>query len=197
MTDETRAALLVIDMQRQFTTPGAPFLVDGAGALVDRVGQAARSARRHDVPVIWIRQHVRERVGPGRTSRRYGRSDIHAGTQAEIDERLDLDDDIVVEKTRQSAFFATDLDTVLRNLGVDTVFLSGVTTNVCVLATAIDAGARDYGVVVVSDLTASLPVHRGGSVLLPAEDVQRAAEAFVVHAVGDVAMTTDIPWLQP
>lgn len=188
----SKAALVVIDMQRQFTTPGAPFLVDGADALVGRVGGAVARARAKGTPVIWIQQRVRSAVGPGRSSRRFGETEIHQGALAELDPRLDVGDDVVVHKTRQSGFFGTDLDTVLRGLDIDTLILAGVTTNVCVLATAIDAAARDFGVVVASDLTASLPVRRDGATVLAADDVQRAAEAFVIHALGDVAEAWDI-----
>jgi ureidoacrylate peracid hydrolase len=187
-----RAALVIIDMQRQFTTPDAPFLVPGADALVGRIAAAADRARSNEMPVIWVTQQVRPAVGPGRTSRRYGRPDIHQGSMADFDERLDLDRDIVVVKHRQSGFFGTDLETVLRSLDIDTVILAGVTTNVCVLATAIDAGARDFGVIVASDLTASLPVRRGEEVIMEAGAVQRAAEAFVLHALGEVSETKDI-----
>lgn len=190
-----RAALVVIDMQRQFTSPGAPFLVEDADGLIERVGRTVGKARQNGVPVIWVRQRVRPGIGPGRTSRRYGRSDIHSGSWAEIDERLTVGEDILIEKVRQSAFFGTDLDTVLRNLEIDTLVLSGVTTNVCVLATAIDAGARDFGVVVAADLTASLPVKRDDRVVLTAAEVQRAAEAFVMHAVGDVGPAESISHL--
>lgn len=186
------AALVVIDMQRQFTAPGAPFLVDDAPALVERVDAAVRRARTNGIPVIWVSQRVRPAVGLGRTSRRYADSNIHQGALAELDDRLDMGEDILVLKHRQSGFYGTDLETVLRGLGVETVILSGVTTNVCVLATAIDAAARDFGVVVATDLTASLPVRRDGDILLAASDVQRAAEAFVIHAVGEVARSSDI-----
>ena len=197
MSSPHNTALIVIDMQRQFTTPGAPFEVEGADALVERVATAVGHARANGVPVIWVSQRVRPNVGLGRTSRRYGQSDIHRGELAELDGRLDVGDDILVLKHRQSAFFGTDLDTVLRGLGIDTVILSGVTTNVCVLATAIDAGARDFGVVLASDLTASLPVRQNGRVVLEASAVQQAAEAFVMHAVGDVASSPDIIGLGP
>ena len=195
MTSSGDTALVVIDMQRQFTAPGAPFEVDGADALVERVASAVRHARSNNVPVIWVSQRVRPNVGLGRTSRRYGKSDIHRGELAALDDRLDVGNDVLVLKHRQSAFFGTDLETVLRGLGIDTVILSGVTTNVCVLATAIDAGARDLGVILASDLTASLPVKSGGRIILEAAEVQRAAEAFVIHAVGEVAASSDIPGL--
>jgi ureidoacrylate peracid hydrolase len=175
--------------------PDAPFLVPGADALVDRVAAAAVRARSNDIPVIWVTQQVRPAIGPGRTSRRYGRPDIHQGSMAEFDERLDPDRDIVVVKHRQSGFFGTDLETVLRSFDIDTVILAGVTTNVCVLATAIDAGARDFGVIVASDLTASLPVRRDEEVIMEAEAVQRATEAFVLHALGEVSEAKDIQGL--
>lgn len=135
-------ALIVIDMQRQFTAPNAPFLVPDADGVVSRVRSAVENARSHGLPVIWIMQHVRPAVGSGRTSRRYGQPSIHQGQQAELDERLDFGDDIVVFKHRQSGFYGTDLETVLRTIGVDTVILAGVTTNVCVLATGIDRGSE-------------------------------------------------------
>lgn len=182
-----RSALIVIDMQRQFTDPDGPFAVEGAADLVRRVGAAVEATREAGAPVIWVLQRVRDQVGLGRTSRRFSNSRMHAGELADLDPRLQIDSgDVVVTKRRQSAFYATDLDSVLRNLDVQRVVLAGVTTNVCVLATAIDAGARDYEVIVARDLTGSLPVQRQGELVLAADDVQHAAEAFVIHAVGEV-----------
>lgn len=189
------AALVVIDMQRQFTAPDAPFLVPDADMVVDGVADAVARARSNGLPVVWVMQRVRPATGPGRTSRRFDVPGIHEGRLAELDARLDIGADVVVFKHRQSGFFGTDLDVVLRGLEVDTVLLAGVTTNVCVLATAIDAAARDFAVVLVSDLTASLPVRRDGEIVLPSADVQAAAEAFVIHSLGEVEASHEIPEL--
>jgi nicotinamidase-related amidase len=189
------SALVVIDMQRQFTAPNGPFLVPDADGIVDRVGAAVETARANGTPVIWVMQHVRPGVGGGRTSRRYNEPNIHRGAMAELDDRLSFMDDIVVYKHRQSGFYGTDLETILRSLDIDTVIMAGVTTNVCVLATGIDAGARDFGVVLASDLTASLPVRKGGEIVLAADDVQAAAEAFFIHALGSVAHSSEIDGL--
>lgn len=60
-------------------------------------------------------------------------------------------DFIVDAKKRYDCFIATDLDLSLRSHGVDTVLITGVNTNSCVMATAAAACCRDYATVVVSD----------------------------------------------
>jgi len=57
-------------------------------------------------------------------------------------------------KRRYSAFYGTDLDLLLRDLRVETVILTGVMTEICVLCSAFEAFNRDYRVVVVKDCTA-------------------------------------------
>ena len=64
---------------------------------------------------------------------------------------LDPSDFIVDAKKRYDCFTATDLDLSLRSRGVDTVLITGVNTNSCVMATATAACCRDYAVIAVSD----------------------------------------------
>ena len=71
-----------------------------------------------------------------------------------IDDIAPADGDYVMEKLRFSAFFRTDLDQVLRRLGVDTVLVAGISTIWCVLLTAADAVANDFHTVILEDLTA-------------------------------------------
>ncbi len=61
----------------------------------------------------------------------------------------------MVKKHRYSAFVDTDLDLVLRSLGVKTLIMTGVATNVCVESTARDGCFHDYYVVFLSDCTAT------------------------------------------
>lgn len=65
-------------------------------------------------------------------------------------------DEPVVIKKRYSAFYATDLERVLRTLGAQTLFVGGVNTNNCVLGTVFDAHARDFRVVVLEDACGSM-----------------------------------------
>ncbi len=78
------------------------------------------------------------------------------GPGADLVDGLTISDtDVVVVKRRWSAFFATDLDMVLRRLGVRGIVLAGVQTPNCIRATANDATSFDYRCVVLSDATAS------------------------------------------
>ncbi len=64
------------------------------------------------------------------------------------------DGDIIVRKVRVGAFSTTDLDAQLRERGVDTLILAGISTSGVVLSTVRDASDRDYRVLVLADATA-------------------------------------------
>jgi nicotinamidase-related amidase len=64
------------------------------------------------------------------------------------------DGDIVVRKVRVGAFSTTDLDARLRERGVDTLILAGISTSGVTLSTVRDASDRDYRVIVLADATA-------------------------------------------
>ena len=72
-----------------------------------------------------------------------------------IDELHKKPEDLVVEKRRFSAFFKTDLDQTLRMWGVDTVFVAGIATPICVLTTALDAVSHDFQAVIMADCCAA------------------------------------------
>ena len=63
--------------------------------------------------------------------------------------------DYTIIKPRWSAFFQTELDLILRRLGIRTVILAGTTTPNCIRTTCYDANALDYNVVILSDCTSS------------------------------------------
>ena len=70
-----------------------------------------------------------------------------------VDELQPEPHDIIVSKHRFSGFFGTDLDTVLKTLGVTTLIFTGVTTSVCVESTLRDASFRDYACLLLEDCT--------------------------------------------
>lgn len=78
---------------------------------------------------------------------------------AELYEVAPREDERVLVKRRFSAFYGTDLDVMLRALGIRTLIMTGVATNICVETTARDGFMRDYHVVLVSDCCAAY--HRG------------------------------------
>ncbi|HMK51066.1 MAG TPA: isochorismatase family cysteine hydrolase [Thermodesulfobacteriota bacterium] len=88
-----------------------------------------------------------------------GRMKVHSlrGTKgAEVIEDLKPEPtDIILSKRRFSAFFKTDLDQTLRTLGVDTIVVTGVTTEVCVLMTIMDGLSHDFSAILLEDCCAS------------------------------------------
>jgi nicotinamidase/pyrazinamidase len=73
--------------------------------------------------------------------------------------------DTILPKRRFSAFFKTDLDKRLRDLGVDTIIVTGITAEVCVAMTALDGLCHDFYVIILEDCTASADKERRQSCL--------------------------------
>ncbi len=152
-------ALLVIDPQCDFVTTGgrsgAVATEDPANTLAN-ISTLIHEAHEVDMPVIFTQEvHRKEHVDFGRELD--GDEGVHCveGTEgvAFCPETSPRDGDFVVPKRRYSGFFATDLDLLLRGLGVDTVLICGFLADVCVHYTAADAHQHDYHVFVVEDGT--------------------------------------------
>lgn len=95
---------------------------------------------------------------------------------------LDPTDFIIDAKKRYDCFIATDLDLSLRSHGVDTVLITGVNTNSCVMATSTAACCRDYAVVAVSDCVDTMD----------GEQLHAAALQVIATAFGQVATADEI-----
>jgi nicotinamidase-related amidase len=170
--DPGRAALLVIDMQRDFLLPG------GFGeSLGNDVAQLRRTIaplsallaawRSHHLPVIHTREgHLPDlsdcppsklRRGPdiGRPGR-FGRILIRGEYGHDIiDELAPRPGEVVVDKPGKGAFYATDLSGILADLKVTQLVVTGVTTEVCVHTTVREANDRGYECLVLADCVGS------------------------------------------
>lgn len=151
-------ALVVIDLQNDYFADGE--LERCRDDLVATVDRLARAAHEAGVPVVEVRT---EHDPDGRTWTISMREDdagmALAGSEgAARVPGLDVLDDVadVVRKTRDSAFFGTDLAALLTGHDVDRVVLAGVSTESCIAATATDAFAHDLAVELVEDATASV-----------------------------------------
>ena len=100
------------------------------------------------------------------------------------------DGEIVIKKHRFSAFYGTDLEIILRGLGVTTVVITGVTTENCCHATARDAFFRDFQVVFLADATATSDYPDLGYGSMSADEVHRATLVILARDTADV-ITTD------
>jgi len=92
----------------------------------------------------------------------------------------------VIKKHRYSAFFGTDLDIILREWGIETVIISGTTTENCCHATARDAMFRNYRVVFLSDATPTFDYPDRGFGPMPNADVHHATLVILAASTAHV-----------
>ncbi|MDR7481173.1 MAG: cysteine hydrolase [Armatimonadota bacterium] len=195
--DLTHSAVLLIDMQRRHVDPAVGYHLIDPQATADIVAAARRAlevARAHDVPVVHVATSSRRpspwgfvdhqnpfwayqtgKIIPGMGRPRQSGKNVEGSIYAEIlPELAPQRDEPVVVKRRYSAFYGTDLELVLRGLRTETLFVLGVNTNNCVLATVYDAFSRDLRVVVLADACGSMN----------GEEYHRAALRQVEAALG-------------
>jgi len=141
-------AIIVIDMLKDFVY--GSLRCERALLIVPNIKNLITKARERNIPVIYANDaHV---PGVDHEFRLWGPHAIKGSEGAEvIDDIKPTGNDFIIEKRRYSAFFETGLDILLRELGVDTVVLTGIHTNVCVMHTAADAFFRGYNIIVVKD----------------------------------------------
>ena len=174
-----RASLLIIDMQNDFVDSRSPCYTPGSEQLVPTLADLAAAARAADVPVIFTQEaHRPGRVDSGRElDPGTGASYPGGGPDSPVPEHCvegtrgieivpelpPAPGDLHLRKPRYSCFLGTDLDLLLGNLGVETLLVTGVLSNVCVLWTVGDAFQRDYHVRVIEDAIAgsSAEEHEG------------------------------------
>jgi len=175
--DPAASALVVVDMQNAYASPGgyldqAGFDISGARDTIANIQQALASARAAGMPVVflqngWDPQYV-EAGGPG--SPNFHKSNalktmkrkpelagqlLARGTwdYALVDALQPRAGELVVPKTRYSGFYNCPLDSMLRARGVRSLFFCGIATNVCVESTLRDGFFLEYFGTVLADAT--------------------------------------------
>ncbi len=170
--DGTHAAVISIDLHRGHLEddPECPCPAPRARTLVPAVDHFHDRARALGIPVI----HVRSILRKGGVDDLLGQSSawrlvfpLHVGAISNADAhaiegsrwtefvtRVEEGDLIVQTKKRLSAFYPSDLDFLLRNLGVKSVILNGCLADCCVLNSAFEASNLGYRTVVARDLVA-------------------------------------------
>lgn len=142
-------AVVVIDMLEDFVT-GA-LRCERADKIIPNIKKLVETARRKNIPIIYSNDaHLPNDF----ELKKWGKHAMKGTIGAEVISQLKpAKEDIIVEKRAYSGFFETGLDSVLRNLKVDTLILSGLHTNMCVRHTAADAFFRGYKIIVPQDAT--------------------------------------------
>jgi ureidoacrylate peracid hydrolase len=187
--DKTRAALLVIDMQRDFVEKGAIMEVPMARARIPEMRRILDRCRAEHVPVFFTRHVLSDRfdISPLETTyipklKSAGMREGTPGAEV-VPELAPRPEETVIVKHRYDAFYNTQLDTALRNVrgpgGVDTVIIIGTVTNICCESTARSAFMRDYRVAFVGDANGGL------------DEMSHNATLEIIGKVFGRVMTTD------
>lgn len=147
--DLSRSAVLVVDVLGG-SNEVLPVLAD----MVANSVAIVRAARAAGVPVIFADDaHV---PGLDRELELWGDHGIAGTEDAKPAAAFEVGEgDYAIPKRRYDAFFQTDLDLTLRELGVDTLIVVGADTNICVLQTLAGAYFRAYKTIVAADATAT------------------------------------------
>lgn len=182
MSNPTNTALILVDVLQSFFNPGAPNYYQRVGEVVPAMTQLLSAARASDALVV----HAVERHRPDIADFEQPKLPAHCLTGADDAEYLagfapiQRAREIELAKRRYSAFFATDLDLLLREQGVGTVVVAGVKTNVCIRATIQDAFANGYRVLLPREATNSNRRH-----------LEEAALEDIARYFGDVCALPD------
>ncbi|MEM7661210.1 MAG: pyrimidine utilization protein B [Pseudomonadota bacterium] len=173
----SETALIVIDMQNAYATPGgyvdlAGFDISGAASVIGRIGETLQAARAAGIPIVflqngWDPDYVEAGTSKSpnwhksnalKTMRK--RPDLHGQLLARggwdyeiVDALKPQPGDIRVAKPRYSAFFNTPLDSLLRSRGIRNLVFVGIATNVCVESTLRDGFHLEYFCTMLEDAT--------------------------------------------
>lgn len=171
---QRKSALIIVDVQNDFCHPEGSFAKKGMDVstvtgIIPNIQRLIDAAHAAKLPVIFIQNMEDESTDaeawlmrPDGDENTPNENVTRRGTWgAEIFRLKPEEHDIVIEKHRFNAFHNTRLDTALRSLGVQSVVVTGLSTNVCVMNTAFNAVMYGYHVVLAEDACAawSAPAH--------------------------------------
>ena len=151
-----KSALLIIDMQEFFLNKKSHAFIPAAKTIVPNINSMIEEYGKKDYPTIFTLHALKPGEKPGIMGRWW--SDVpRAGSPlSKVYSPLNWkENDITLRKSRYSAFIGTNLDQILKDMGINTLVITGIMTHLCCESTARDAFMRDYEVYFVVDATAA------------------------------------------
>lgn len=157
--DPTRSSLVIVDMQKAFLEPDGVMFVPQARAIVPAVRSTVEFCRAQGIEIVWTRMS-HEGMACGAYPELFPGHFLDDGTPRLcrgsrgfeiVDELEPAPGEVLINKLTYSSFGRTNLESILRRDGRDTVIIAGIATNVCVESTAREAFALGFRVVVLSD----------------------------------------------
>jgi len=151
-----KTTLLVIDMQQYFCNPNSHASFVDAIQVIPNIQKIITTYRNQSLPIIFTRYALLRTELPGAMGRWW--NDVLYDDQdmsAIIETLSPRPEEHIIRKTQYSAFFGTELNTILKKHRITSLVITGVLTHLCCETTARDAFMRNYDVFFVTDATAS------------------------------------------
>ena len=196
--EPTRTALIIVDMQNDFLLPGAALETPMGREIYPNLQRLLNHARKSDMKVIYtVHTHRPDGCDMGMFAEVWppiANGACLVDGEPGIDVVLELaplESEIVIKKHRYSGFFGTDLDIILRGAKIDTVAVTGVTTENCCHATARDAMFNGYRVAFIADATGTFDYPDAGFGAMAAAEVHRVTLGVLAVSTAHVMSTED------
>ena len=152
--DDSSVVLILIDLINDFEFDGADRMFKNTLAIAQPIAKLKKNAKAAGIPVIYVNDNFGKWQSDFRKLVDHCLEDNVRGKP--IAQLLRPDErDYFVLKPKHSAFYSTSLDLLLRYLKANTLILTGIAGNICVLFTASDAYMRDFNLLVPQDCIAS------------------------------------------
>jgi ureidoacrylate peracid hydrolase len=165
--DKSKVALLIIDMQNAFVKKEGSLSKLGINTsrtsnVIEPIKAIKAAAKKANMPVVYLKMAMRadykdagilQEVFP--PLKDLGHCVIDTWDNEIIEELAPDKDDILVDKHTFSGFYNTKLESILRNLNIDTLIVTGIATNICVESTVRDGFVRNFKIIVPKEATAS------------------------------------------
>jgi nicotinamidase-related amidase len=179
--NRNHSALLTIDVQNDFVLPGAPAEIPGSLEVLPAIRDLVRKFRHHDIPVVHVVRLYhpdgsnaelcrRNLFEEGKLIATPGSSGAELADELKPNKTLEMDSSLllsgglqqigklewIIYKPRWGAFYATNLESHLRTLAVDTLVIAGCNFPNCPRTSVYEASERDFKIVLVTDAVSGL-----------------------------------------
>jgi len=154
--EPSKSALMVIDMQEYFLSADSHAFIPSSKAIVPNIERLLKAYRKIGHPVIFTRHALKNDDEPGIMGRWWADVIREGDSFSKITSVLrPLKSEVVLRKTRYSAFQGTDLEKLLRERGIESLVITGLMTHLCCESTAREAFMKDFEVYFIVDATVS------------------------------------------
>jgi nicotinamidase-related amidase len=149
----SKTALLIIDILNPFDFEHGRTLAEHTTKAVEPLKSLRANCHEKEIPIIYINDHYN--LWQADLEKIYKKC-LNDRSQPVIDPLKPGQNDYFLIKPKHSAFYGTALNTLLHSLKVDTLILTGIAGNICVLFTANDAYMREFNLIIPKDCIASV-----------------------------------------